>query len=261
MVGILVDVTKCTGCEECVAACGSANGIAPDAAASDRATARDGLSANRLCTVLPLDGGRYMRKACMHCLEPSCVSACLVGGLTKTPGGPVVYDSAKCIGCRYCMLACPFHIPRYEWGKTSPFMKKCHLCFERLSQGKRPACVEACPHEALSFGDRDALLRKGLDLVREYPGRYLPKVWGQSAWGGTSVLYVSDVDLAAAGWPAEATVSIPSITDPMIRKTPFIGITVGLTLWAVSAVIGRRQKLMSRPEEPEEPQSREESRD
>lgn len=259
MVGILVDVTKCTGCEECVAGCVAANGIDPAASAADRATAPDGLSTNRLCTVLPSSEGRYVRRACMHCLEPSCVSACLVGGLVKTSGGPVVYDSSKCIGCRYCMLACPFHIPRYEWSRTNPFMKKCDLCFERLAEGKLPACVEACPHQALTFGERDSLLQKARELIRRNAGRYIPKVWGESAWGGTSVLYVSDVDLAAAGWPVGDTVSIPSITDPLIKKTPVIGLTVGLGLWAISAIIARRQKLMSRTEEPHEAESREAS--
>ena len=109
---ILVDVTRCTGCETCVAACVEANGLDPRAAESDRATTRDGLSANRLLSLAPLPGGRWVRQSCMHCDEPSCVAACLVGGLSKRPDGPVVYDPDACIGCRYCMLACPWHIPR-----------------------------------------------------------------------------------------------------------------------------------------------------
>ncbi|MEJ2367723.1 MAG: 4Fe-4S dicluster domain-containing protein [Acidobacteriota bacterium] len=244
MIGILVDVTKCTGCEKCVAACVQANHIDPVAAELDRATAKDGLSANLFCALEPVKG-RYVRKACMHCIEPACAAACPVGALVKTPLGPVEYDPTKCIGCRYCMLACPYDIPRYEWNRTMPYVRKCTLCVERLKEGKRPACVEACPHEALSFGDRDLLLRKARALIRRRPKRYLPRIWGASSWGGASVLYVSDVDLSAAGWPRTASASIPSITDPLIRKTPVIGLTVGFGLWALMAVIKRRQKLMS----------------
>jgi len=243
MVGILIDVTKCTGCEKCVEACVEANHIDPVAAAGDRATSKDGLSANLLCALESVHG-RYVRKACMHCNEPSCAAACPVGALVKTRLGPVEYDRSKCIGCRYCMLACPYEIPRYEWDRTMPYVRKCTLCFDRLKEGKRPACVDACPHEVLTFGDRASLLRKAHALIRDNPRRYLPRVWGESSWGGASVLYVSDVDLTAAGWPPESRAAIPSITDPIIRKTPVIGLTVGFGLWAAMAVIRRRRKLM-----------------
>ena len=118
MYGILIDVTKCTACEKCVAACITNKGLDPWQADRDRAVTADGLSAHRLSTVLKVSDGRFARKSCMHCLEPSCVSACLVGGLTKTPEGPVVYDRDKCIGCRYCILACPFQVTRYEWDRS-----------------------------------------------------------------------------------------------------------------------------------------------
>jgi formate dehydrogenase iron-sulfur subunit len=255
MMGILVDVTKCTGCEQCVAACVAASGIDPEAAALDRSISQDGLSANLYCAIEPVHG-RYVRKACMHCLDPSCAAACPVGAFAKTPLGAVKYDRSKCIGCRYCMLACPFHIPRYEWGQTIPFVRKCTMCLERLEEDKKPACVEACPHEALTFGERDLLLRTARNLIRRSPRRYLPKVWGESSWGGASLLYVSDVDLAKAGWPQAAAPPIPSITDPLIRKTPIIGLTVGLGLWAIMAIIGRRQKLMSGAREEGESEGR-----
>ncbi|MCG6922839.1 MAG: 4Fe-4S dicluster domain-containing protein, partial [Acidobacteria bacterium] len=186
-VAILVDVTRCTGCERCTVACGEANQRDLVAAEADRATTRDGLSANRWCTVVEAAEGRFARKSCMHCLDPSCVSACLVGGLEKTTDGPVVYDPDKCIGCRYCMLACPFHVPRYEWSQVAPFMRKCDLCAERLRRSERPACVEACPHDVLSFGPRDELLEQAHHLIRDTPGRYLPHVWGETELGGTSV--------------------------------------------------------------------------
>jgi formate dehydrogenase iron-sulfur subunit len=230
MRAILVDVTRCVGCEQCVAACVQANGLDPQAADADRRAGGDGLSANRLCTVQEIEG-RFVRKSCLHCLEPSCVAACLVGGITKTAGGPVVYDREKCIGCRYCMLACPMHVPRYEWEETHPTMRKCSMCFARLEQGRQPACAAA------------------KSLTVRGNGRYLPRVWGESEWGGTSVLYVSDVDLTPAGWVKPATEPIPALTDPLIEKTPFIGGGVALVLWGVGAIIQRRMRLMGAGED------------
>jgi formate dehydrogenase iron-sulfur subunit len=243
MVGILFDVTRCTGCERCVDACVEVNGLDPVAAARDRATT-DGLSANRLLSLVPVGDDRFARMSCMHCVEPSCVAACLVGGISKTPEGPVVYDPDKCIGCRYCMLACPFHVPRYEWGETKPFVKKCSMCFERVVDGEMPACVEACPNDALASGPRDELLAEAQARIRNAPDLYLPRVWGEKEWGGTSVLIVSDVDLVQAGWPATDTAAIPSLTEPLIRKTPLIGTAVAAGTWALSAIIQRRQRLM-----------------
>ncbi|MBU0755422.1 MAG: 4Fe-4S dicluster domain-containing protein [Planctomycetes bacterium] len=242
-VAILVDVTKCTGCEQCVAACVRANGLDPIRADADRATLRDGLSSHRLSSVIQLGDGGFARKSCMHCLEPSCAEACLVGGITKTPEGPVVYDPDKCIGCRYCMLACPFHIPRYEWDKTMPFMKKCHLCFERLKLGRSPACVEACPRGALLFGDRPAMLDAARMRISSQPDRYRSHIWGEKEYGGTSVIYISDVDLSALDWPGDSTAPIPSLTKPLITKTPMIGLGVAACLLGLNWVVQRRMKL------------------
>ncbi len=242
MRAILIDVTRCVGCEQCVAACVRANGLDARAADADRANGADGLSANRLCTVQELEG-RFVRRSCLHCAEPSCVAACLVGGIVKTAQGPVVYDRDKCIGCRYCMLACPTHVPRYEWSSTHPYMRKCSMCFDRLARGEEPACVAACPRGALEFGERAELVQKARALIREGHGRYLPRVWGEHEWGGTSLLYVSDVDLSPVGWPKPTTAAIPELTDPLIEKTPFIGGGVGLLLWGVSAIIQRRMRL------------------
>jgi formate dehydrogenase iron-sulfur subunit len=241
---ILFDATRCSGCERCVDACVKENNGDPVAADADGAVTADGLSANRLSTVLPLGPERFVRKSCMHCVEPSCVAACLVGGLRKTVEGPVLYDPDKCIGCRYCMLACPFHVPRYQWDRTTPFVRKCSMCFHRIEQGRRPACIEACPNNALAFGHRDEMLELARELIRRNPDRYIERVWGEKEWGGTSVLAVSDIDLSPAGWPEGETEAIPLRTDPLIHKTPAIGLTVGIGTWALGAIIRRRQKLM-----------------
>jgi formate dehydrogenase iron-sulfur subunit len=242
---VLVDVTRCTGCEACVQACVNANHLDPERADRDGALVADGLSANRLCTVVPLQRGRWARKSCMHCLEPACVAACLVGGLSKTPEGAVAYDPDKCIGCRYCMLACPLHVPRYQWDRAVPYMKKCTLCLDRLRAHQVPACVEACPHEALTFGPRDEVIQEAHARLAAAPGRYLPHVWGEREWGGTSVLYLSDVDLAPVGLDRRLTTAVPAITDPVIHTTPKLALGVAITMTGLSWIVRRRQEVMS----------------
>jgi formate dehydrogenase iron-sulfur subunit len=243
MYGILVDVTKCTGCEKCVDACVKANSLDYNQAQIDSVSTKDGLSANRLTTLVKLGDGHFARKSCMHCLDPSCVSACLVGGITKSPEGPVVYDPDKCIGCRYCMLACPFHIPRYQWDSTHPYMMKCAMCFERIKEGKLPACVEVCPNQALTFGNRDELLEKAHQQLKDHPQKYMKHVWGEEEFGGTSVMYISDVNLEKLDWPNVSSLSIPELTEPLISKTPFIGLSVMAGILSINWVIGRRMKL------------------
>ena len=146
MKAILHDVTRCRGCMRCVEACVADNKLMPDPRQA-RFT-RGPLSAERFTTIEEING-RFVRRQCMHCVEPACTTACLVGALRKTPEGPVVYDSSKCIGCRYCMLSCPYTAIRYEWDTTLPFVKKCDLCHDAPGG---PACVAACPHEATMFG-------------------------------------------------------------------------------------------------------------
>jgi formate dehydrogenase iron-sulfur subunit len=243
MYAILVDTTKCTACERCVDACVEANQLDPARAETDRYTSPDGLSANRLLDVAKIGEGRFARHSCMHCVEPSCVTACLVGGITKSPEGPVVYDPDKCIGCRYCMLACPFHVPRYEWDKTAPFMRKCDMCYERLQRGEQPACVKACPNGALIFGQRKDLLKRARATIAKAPNTYLSHIWGEKEFGGTSVLYISDVDLAKLGWPKSYQKTIASLTDPLITKTPFIGLGVGFGLIGINWIVRRRMEL------------------
>jgi formate dehydrogenase iron-sulfur subunit len=256
MNAILFDVARCTGCEKCVAACVAERGLDPARADRARAEARDGLSEDRWLAIRKVADGRFTRNSCLHCLDPSCVSACLVGGLTKTALGPVVYDPAKCIGCRYCMLACPFHVPRYQWREERPYVRKCDMCVDRQRRGEVPACVAACPHEALAFGERDALLaeaRARIAAGRAGSPKYLDHIWGERELGGTSVLYVSDVSLEALGWPVPEAPPIPELTVPLIEKTPFIGLSVASCLLGIHWVIRRRMELGAERAEGEKP--------
>ncbi|MBM3792041.1 MAG: 4Fe-4S dicluster domain-containing protein, partial [Acidobacteria bacterium] len=178
---ILTDVTKCIGCEECVVACKKINEL-PETDPPPRLGSTPGdLSAARWTAVLQRPGNRYVRRQCRHCLDPACVSVCPVGALQKTPEGPVVYDRSLCMGCRYCMLGCPFGIPRYQWSSNAPAVRKCIMCYPHLKEGRitQPACTSACPTDATIFGSRGDMLAEARRRLRAEPNRYLHTVWGE----------------------------------------------------------------------------------
>jgi formate dehydrogenase iron-sulfur subunit len=243
MVSILVDVTKCTGCEKCVIACIKSHNLNKEKAEIDRLTSKDGLSDNRLLSLRKIEEGRFARYSCMHCIDPSCVAACLVGGITKLEDGPVIYDPTKCIGCRYCMLACPYEIPRYEWSETKPFMKKCDFCYENQKNGEKPTCVNACPNNAIQFGFREELLRKARKIINSNKKIYIDHIWGEKEFGGSSLLYISDVNLKELGWPVEVDIPIPKITEPLIEKTPIMALSVAGSLIGINWIIRRRMRF------------------
>jgi formate dehydrogenase iron-sulfur subunit len=133
---------------------------------------------------------------CMHCDHPACVSACIVGAFSKKENGSVVWDTDKCIGCRYCMVACPFQVPSFEYDKAlDPEIRKCDFCFDRTKEGKLPACVNICPVEALTYGPRSELIKIAREKIKKYPDRYIDYIYGENEVGGTSWLYLSGQDL------------------------------------------------------------------
>ncbi len=240
---ILTDTTRCTGCEKCVTACKQVNGLGPDQPRRWKLRIDD-LSATRFTTIVRHDG-QFVRQQCRHCVEPACVSACLVGAMRKLPEGPVVYDGDRCMGCRYCMMACPFEIPRYDWAAAVPYVRKCTLCAPRLAEGRIPACVEACPEQATIFGDRDALLAEARRRIRATPARYVPHVYGEDDVGGTSVLMISSVplDFLAAGKVTDQP--LPELTWAALSKVPPLALGVGGLMAGVFWITGRRMKLQA----------------
>jgi len=244
-VAILTDVTRCTGCEECVAACKAENDLDADHPWRGQGTVRD-LSSSRFCTILRRPDQHSVRQQCRHCIEPACVSACLVGAMQKLPEGPVVYDPSRCMGCRYCLAACPYGIPRYDWHERVPYVRKCNLCAPRLQAGKVPACVEACPEEATIFGTRSEMLAEAHRRIAAHPGRYQPVVYGEHEVGGTSVLYLSDIPLDFLAWrPTLGTEPLPHLTASALGKVPPTILLVGGLMTGIYWVIGRRMRLAS----------------
>ena len=245
---ILTDTTKCIGCSECVLACKKVNHLENDL--PRRWDSDDGLSARNWTSVIGEPDDKFVRKQCRHCLEPACVAACPVGAMHKTEIGPVIYDSSKCLGCRYCMMACPFGIPRYEWSSVTPYVRKCILCYDRIKSGGQPACTEMCPTKATIFGDREELLAEAHRRISENPGKYLGKVWGETEVGGTSVLYISDIDLSFLTY-GEHLGSMPLLqtTRVAMGAVPFTFLGVGAAMAGLYWIIGRRMKLQAEPVE------------
>ena len=244
---ILTDTTLCTGCETCVAACKKTYGLPRDRAWRWKDKIDD-LSATRFTTIIRRPNSRFVRQQCRHCVTPACASACIVGALHKTDIGPVTYDSYRCMGCRYCMMACPYGIPRYSWENKVPLVSKCILCYDRIKAGGQPACTQACPYRATIFGTRADLLAEARRRFAEYPDRYFPrpspKIYGEHEVGGTSVLYISDIDLSFLGWrPDLGDQPLPALTWAALSKVPPVVIGVAGAMSAVYWVIGRRMKL------------------
>jgi formate dehydrogenase iron-sulfur subunit len=253
---ILNDVTRCIGCESCVDACKRTHGLPTEDGPPRVGAAPDGLTATRWTSIVRVSDQAKVRKQCRHCLEPACASVCPVGALKKTAEGPVVYDKSVCMGCRYCMMACPFGVPRYEWASATPSVRKCVMCYEELRSGRldRPACVSACPAEATLFGERDETIVEAKRRLASRPDLYQPRIWGLDEIGGTRVLYISHVSLAGLGWldpDALGSDPLPELTWDALQKVPFEFFGMGGLMAGLYWIIERRQRLAAQHEEPQ----------
>ncbi|MFB3776722.1 MAG: 4Fe-4S dicluster domain-containing protein [Bryobacteraceae bacterium] len=244
---ILFDSTMCVGCRACEEACSTKWGLTYN----ESVASEERLSERKLTTVVTR-GERFARRLCMHCVEPTCVSVCPVGAFQKTSLGPVVYEEARCMGCRYCMLACPFQVPVYEWSQVLPKVRKCDMCYARLSSGKATACSEACPTGASKSGDREAMLQEARRRLEENPKQYNGVVYGLGDVGGTSVFILSEVPVEQFGFPAGLPKEpLPALTRRVLAFVPDVvgvgGVLLGGIYWithrreAVAAAEGRRK--------------------
>jgi Ni/Fe-hydrogenase subunit HybB-like protein/Fe-S-cluster-containing dehydrogenase component len=219
--GVLVDLSLCIGCRMCEHACKQANNLPPesgdignqDVFATARRPTPDAHTVINAYTP-PGSDTVYAKSNCLHCQHASCVSACIVGALRKQDDGAVTYDAWKCIGCRYCMVACPFQIPTYTYDKAfTPLVRKCELCKERTSAGKLPACVAACPRQTMVYGKRRELLELARERIRKRPEAYVDHVYGEHEVGGTSWLYLSPVPFEQVGFLQLGSESPAALTE------------------------------------------------
>jgi len=228
---VLVDTTVCIGCRACEAACAEVNGL-PDPSLDEvvyplmRQTGPESFTVvNR---VIRKNGKpRYVKRQCMHCIEPACASACPVRALDKEPFGPVNYHADRCMGCRYCMVACPFRVPKYEYAKAIPRVRKCTFCAERQKEGKKPGCVGVCPSGALNFGRRGELLLEARRRVFGNPDRYVQHIYGENEAGGTNWMYITDVPFEKLGFE----VAVNDTYYPKLVKGALGVPPVVMTLW------------------------------
>ena len=243
--GVLVDTTRCVGCRSCERACNEINIELPrkapeffeDTKILEQHRRMDDSSytvVNRYSDSETPTKPVHVKFQCMHCRKAACVSACIVGALTRDATGAILYDPWKCIGCRYCMVACPFQVPGYEYSNAfTPQVRKCHFCHQaRLSKGLPPACVQACPMEVMTFGKRTSLLDTARHRMRENPSRYVPHIYGEKEIGGTAWMYLSSIPFRALDLPKLGYHPTPGYTEP-IQHAIFKWFLPPLGLYAV----------------------------
>lgn len=253
--GMLIDLTRCTGCNSCALACKESNDLPgsvepPTALNSDAYTFVDTF---QVTTSTGETIERNVKRQCMHCLDPACVSACPAAAMYKSDEGPVIYRAERCLGCRYCQIGCPFGVPSFEWENgITPVISKCWLCYTRLQEGQRPACAEACPTGALRFGWRDHLLAEAHAQIISNPGRYVDHVFGEFEVGGTSMLYLSDIPFAELGFPANLPQTAPPEETEKIMSTLPAVITGMTVLMAGTAIVTHRHKPLESIQDNEE---------
>jgi len=248
--GVLVDMPQCIGCRKCEFACQQAEGadVPPINTFEDKTVFDSYRRPSPECQTVvnrfpnPDDADRpvYSKINCLHCLDPACVSACLVGALQRQDDGSVTYDASKCMGCRYCMVACPFQIPSYEYDDAwAPRVRKCTLCFGRFDTATdAPACVKICPNDALVYGKRSELLQLAHDKIDADPDRYVNHVYGEHEAGGTSWLYLSSVPFEDLKFVQLGSTAPPRLTET-IQHGVFKYFIPPLALYGVLAMIMR----------------------
>lgn len=233
---ILYDSTICIGCRQCEEACAAGKHLTYN----DKIAAEERLSERKLTTIRTY-GERFSRKLCMHCLEPSCASVCPVGALEKTKLGPVIYHEDRCMGCRYCMVACPFQVPVYEWNSRIPRMRKCDLCADKLAQGGVTRCSEICPVNATITGERSEMIAEARKRLAEKPAEYYPEIYGLDEAGGTSVFILSAVPFSQIGYNTQIPKSsMPQLTWNVLQHIPQVVVVGTVLMGGIYWITSRR---------------------
>jgi formate dehydrogenase iron-sulfur subunit len=227
--GILYDSTRCAGCQTCESSCAEANGLPVPVDTIQAGVIRKTDESHR--TVVNAfnssKGEVYVKKQCMHCNEPACAAACLTQAMYKTREGAVIWRGDKCMGCRYCMVSCPFDAPKFEYHSSNPKIEKCNMCYGRLKDGKIPACVENCPAEALVFGTRRELIKEARKRIIENPEQYVDQIYGEHEAGGTGFIYLSSVPFKELG----LNTSLQSKSYPELSKGFLYSVPTIFVLW------------------------------
>lgn len=257
--GVLTDLSLCIGCRKCEWACRKEHGLAPEegelmSAYEDKSVfeQRRRMDAKNY-TVVDRPGPEdskghpiYVKKQCMHCNEPACASACLVAAFRKAPEAPVLYNEDVCIGCRYCMIACPFQVPAYSYDDPfTPAIKKCTMCFDRITkENKIPACAEICPEEVMTFGKRSELIKLAREKIRSAPDKYVDHIYGEYEVGGTCWLYISSRPFEELGFQTHLDdTPRPALSQAFLSSVPMVLIGWPALLMGAYAFTRRDEEL------------------
>ncbi|MBI5281062.1 MAG: 4Fe-4S dicluster domain-containing protein [Candidatus Solibacter usitatus] len=236
---VLYDSTLCVGCRQCEEACSTRWKLPYN----EKIAAEEVISSHKL-TAIRTHGERFSRKMCMHCQDPACASVCPVGALHRTAEGPVVYEEDRCMGCRYCMAACAFQVPTYEWDARLPKVRKCDMCADRTRSGGVTRCSEACPAGASLTGGRDELIAEARKRIREKPGEYYPRIYGIEEVGGTAVLMLGAVPFEQLGFsknvPKQA---LPALTWNALAHVPDVVVMGSVLMGGVYWISHRREEV------------------
>ena len=254
--GMLYDATLCIGCKACVAACRDANDLELEAHSVLYDDPQD-LTANT-CNIIKFYDGEdqqsFVKQQCMHCIDPACAAACMMGSFQKRQNGIVTWKPERCIGCRYCQVACPFNIPKFEWDSAVPAMVKCQMCLAKagtteagqLNEVGQPACTEVCPRQAVIYGPYEELKAEALRRIAEEPDRYEDHVYGLEEVGGTQVLYLTarGVSFQKLGLPELGTEPVPALPVGL-QHTIYKGFVAPVAVYGIVAGLvwrARRQQ-------------------
>jgi Fe-S-cluster-containing dehydrogenase component len=250
---MLYDATRCIGCRACVTACKKANDLPGNL--YDPPPDLGGDTKNIIKLYQGEGEESYMKAQCMHCIDPACTRACMIGAFKKRDFGIVTWDGGRCIGCRYCQIACPYGIPKFEWETNNPKIVKCELCLHLLKGGGQPGCCEACPKEAVIYGNYPELLADAHDRIERHPERYWgpdadgpPKIFGEHDGGGTQVLYLAGLDFAKLGLPNLGDESAGGIAQT-VQHGVYKGFIAPVALYAVLGAVLWRNRRAARKEE------------
>jgi Fe-S-cluster-containing dehydrogenase component len=264
--GVLVDLSRCVGCRSCEAACNKEQHLpAPEKPFNDfsvfdemrhgqkRRTDETRYTVVNRYEIPGREHPLYRKIQCNHCQEPACLTSCFVNAYTKTPEGAVIYDPDVCVGCRTCMVACPFLIPTFRYSSAfHPRIMKCVFCYDtRLTKGRPPACVESCPQEALTFGRRTDLLDMGRQRIRENPGDYEDHIYGEHEAGGTAWMYLSPAPFEQAGFDTTVPKEpILNYVKDFLSIVPMV-LAIWPALFAGFHLLAKRKEKLEQPKKNE----------
>jgi len=234
--GILYDSTRCVGCQTCENVCAEAHNLPSPTDIPESGVIRN-TDENRRTVVNSFSttkGEVFIKKQCMHCNEPACTAACLTQAMYKTKEGPVIWRGDKCMGCRYCMVSCPFDVPKFEYNSPNPKITKCDMCYDRIKEGKIPVCAENCPAEAITFGTRRSLLAEARKRIVENPGVYVDHIYGEDEAGGTGEMYVTPVGINELGFKTNLQMeSYPALSKGFLYSVPSVFVLLPVLLLGV----------------------------